>query len=176
MIPAPRLLLVVFLAFAAVTVASSAPAGRPNIIFILADDIGYADLSCTGGKHARTPALDSLARDGIRFTNAHSPTSTCTPTRRAFLTGTYSWRQRPGSAIAPGDAPLTIPPGTTTVASLLKSAGYRTGVVGKWHLDLERAGLDLAVPIGAALGPETEMPFADHSRADRKSTRLNSSH
>ena len=121
-------------------ISAAAPTGRPNIIFILADDIGYADLSCTGGRHARTPAIDSLARDGIRFTHAHSPASTCTPTRRAFLTGTYSWRQRPGASIAPGDAPLTIAPGTTTVASLLKSAGYRTGVVGKWHLGLGPEG------------------------------------
>lgn len=109
---------------------------RPNIVFILADDIGYGDLSCQGARHARTPHLDQLAAQGCRFTDAHSPASTCTPTRRAFLTGTYSWRQQPGSSIAPGDAPLTIPPGTATIASLLKSAGYRTGVVGKWHVGL----------------------------------------
>ena len=111
-------------------------ADRPNIIFLLADDIGHADLSCYGAKHAKTPNLDRLAAQGCRFTDAHSPASTCTPTRRAFLTGTYSWRQQAGSSIAPGDAPLSIPPGTATVASLLKSAGYRTGVVGKWHLGL----------------------------------------
>jgi arylsulfatase A-like enzyme len=109
---------------------------KPNILLILADDIGYADLSCTGAKHVSTPALDRLAAQGIRFTNAHSPASTCTPTRRALLTGTYSWRQRPGSSIAPGDAPLSIPPATTTLPSLLKQAGYRTGIVGKWHLGL----------------------------------------
>jgi arylsulfatase A-like enzyme len=128
------------LLLAGLRLIAAAPADRPNIIFILADDIGYADLSCTGAKHARTPAIDSLARDGIRFTNAHSPASTCTPTRRAFLTGTYSWRQQPGSAIAPGDAPLSIAPGTATAASLLGSAGYRTAVVGKWHLGLGPTG------------------------------------
>jgi arylsulfatase A-like enzyme len=134
-------------AFLAVTMLSSegnaraaGPAQRPNIIFILADDIGYGDLSCTGAKHAKTPALDQLAKEGVKFTSAHSPASTCTPTRRAFLTGTYSWRQKPGSSIAPGDAPLSIPPGTITVASLLKQAGYRTGVVGKWHLGLGPEG------------------------------------
>ncbi|HEY2252260.1 MAG TPA: arylsulfatase [Planctomycetaceae bacterium] len=134
-----------FIALAALLPASiyaaDAPAPtKPNIVFILADDIGYGDISCQGAKHARTPHIDRLAKEGCRFTDAHSPASTCTPTRRAFLTGTYSWRQQPGSSIAPGDAPLTIPPGTATVASLLKSAGYRTGVVGKWHVGLGPAG------------------------------------
>ena len=115
-------------------------AAQSNIVFILADDIGYADLSCTGAEHAKTPAIDKLASQGIRLTNAHSPASTCTPTRRAFLTGTSSWRQKPGSSTAPGDAPLSIPVGTATTPALLKQAGYRTGVVGKWHLGLGPEG------------------------------------
>lgn len=115
-------------------------ADRPNIVFILGDDVGYGDLSCQGAKHVQTPNLDRLAAAGCRFTDAHSPASTCTPTRRAFLTGTYSWRQEAGSSIAPGDYPLSIEPGTATVASLLKSAGYRTGVVGKWHVGLGPKG------------------------------------
>jgi len=119
---------------------ASFAADKPNIIFLLADDIGYADLSCYGAKHAKTPNLDRLAAQGCRFTDAHSPASTCTPTRRAFLTGVYSWRQQAGSSIAPGDAALSIPVGTPTVASLLKSAGYRTGVVGKWHIGLGPEG------------------------------------
>lgn len=119
---------------------SSQAASKPNIIFLLADDIGYADLSCYGAKHAKTPSLDKLASQGVRFLDAHSPASTCTPTRRAFITGRYSWRQQPGSSIAPGDAPLSIPVGTPTVASLLKSAGYHTGVVGKWHIGLGPEG------------------------------------
>lgn len=117
--------------------AEGAPAPRkPNIVLILADDIGYGDLSCQGGKHAKTPNLDRIAAEGCRFTDAHSPASTCTPTRRALLTGRYSWRQEPGSRIAPGDAALSITSDTATVASLLKSAGYRTGMFGKWHIGL----------------------------------------
>jgi arylsulfatase A-like enzyme len=116
--------------------AIATAADKPNIVFILADDIGYGDLGCYGATMVKTPNLDRLAREGRRFTDAHSPASTCTPTRRALLTGAYSWRQQPGSSIAPGDAPLTIPPGTATLPSLLKQAGYKTGVVGKWHLGL----------------------------------------
>lgn len=111
-------------------------ADKPNIIFLLADDIGYSDVECYGAKHVKTPNIDKLAAQGCRFLDAHSPASTCTPTRRAFLSGRYSWRQNPGSTIAPGDAALSIPVGTPTVASLLKQAGYRTGVVGKWHIGL----------------------------------------
>ncbi|MGB8170912.1 MAG: arylsulfatase [Chthoniobacteraceae bacterium] len=120
--------------------AATGAAEKPNIVFILADDIGYGDLGCYGATLVKTPNLDRLARAGRRFTDAHSPASTCTPTRRALLTGTYSWRQQPGSSIAPGDAPLSIPPGTATLPSLLKQAGYKTGAVGKWHLGLGGEG------------------------------------
>ena len=115
-------------------------ADKPNIIFILADDIGYGDLGCYGATRVKTPNLDRLAKEGCRFTDAHTTASTCTPSRRSLLTGTYSWRQQAGAAIAPGDMPLSIKPGTTTLPSLLKQAGYTTGVVGKWHMGLGGEG------------------------------------
>jgi arylsulfatase A-like enzyme len=132
----PSLLVATLVAFAPLLSAAE----KPNIVFILADDVGYGDLGCYGATMVKTPVLDQLAKDGCRFTDAHSPASTCTPTRRAFLTGVYSWRQEPGSRIAPGDAPLSIPPGTPTVASILSEAGYKSGVVGKWHLGLGGQG------------------------------------
>ncbi len=111
-------------------------ADRPNIVVILADDIGYGDLGCYGATKVKTPNLDRLAKQGLRFTDAHSPAAVCTPTRYAMMTGQYAWRHAPGSRILSGVAPLSIPPGTVTVPSLLKDAGYATGVVGKWHLGL----------------------------------------
>jgi arylsulfatase A-like enzyme len=114
---------------------------RPNIIIILADDLGYGDLSCYGATKVKTPNIDHLAAGGLRFTDAHSSSATCTPSRYALLTGEYPWRKK-GTDILPGDASLIIPPGTTTIASLLKSAGYTTGVVGKWHLGLGDGNID----------------------------------
>ncbi len=107
----------------------------PNIVVIMSDDVGYGDLGCYGATRVKTPHLDRLAREGLRFTDAHSTASVCTPTRFAFMTGSYAWRQ-PGTGIAAGNATSLIKPGTRTIASLLKSAGYRTGLIGKWHLGL----------------------------------------
>ena len=109
---------------------------RPNIVVILADDIGYGDLGCYGATRVKTPNLDRLARGGMRFTDAHAPSAVCTPTRYALMTGQYAWRHPPGAQILSGVAPLCIPKDRLTLPALLKQAGYATGVVGKWHLGL----------------------------------------
>jgi arylsulfatase A-like enzyme len=108
----------------------------PNIVIILSDDIGYGDVGCYGATKVRTPNIDRLATQGMRFTDAHSPAAVCTPTRYAMLTGQYAWRHPPGARILSGLAPLSIPLGTVTVPSLLKQNGYTTAAVGKWHLGL----------------------------------------
>jgi arylsulfatase A-like enzyme len=112
------------------------PAARPNIVLILADDVGYGDLGCYGAARVKTPNLDKLAAAGMRFTDAHSPAAVCTPTRYSIMTGQYAWRHAPGSRILSGVAPLSIRPGTVTLPSLLRANGYATGAVGKWHLGL----------------------------------------
>ncbi|HEX7367152.1 MAG TPA: arylsulfatase [Pelobium sp.] len=107
---------------------------KPNIIIIYADDLGYGDLSCYGATRVKTPNIDALAANGIKFTDAHCSASTCTPSRYALLTGSYAFRNN--AAILPGDAPLIIDPKQETVPSMLKKAGYVTAAIGKWHLGM----------------------------------------
>lgn len=126
------------LGLAALVLVSLSPisaADKPNIVLIYADDIGYGDLSCYGATKVKTPSCDKLAADGIRFTDGHSIASVCTPSRYSMMTGEYAFRKK-GTGIASGLQGLLIDPDRTTLPSVLQKAGYRTGVVGKWHLGL----------------------------------------
>jgi len=112
---------------------------RPNFVFILADDLGYADLGCYGGRSGCSPELDRMAAEGLRFTHGYSNSPVCSPTRFALLTGRWQYRLRGGNdePIASrhrGNAELGLPPTHPTLASLLRDAGYATALIGKWHL------------------------------------------
>lgn len=135
------------------TAFAAVPSGptQPNIVFLLADDLGYGDLGCYGATDIRTPVIDRLARSGVRFTNFYSNGPECSPTRAGFLTGRY--QQRVGGlecAIGNGNVgryddairlrathDLGLPVEETSIACLLKNAGYATGIIGKWHLGYE---------------------------------------
>ena len=112
---------------------------KPNFVFILADDLGYADLGCYGGRSNCSPVLDRMALEGLRFTDGYANSSVCSPTRFALATGRWQHRLRgaadePLSSRARGDPALGLPPGHPTLASLLRDGGYATALVGKWHL------------------------------------------
>ena len=135
----------------------------PNIVLIMCDDLGYGDVQCLNPQNGKikTPHIDKLASEGMTFTDAHSGSSVCTPTRYGLLTGRYSWRTRLQSGVVQGFAPCLIAADRLTVAGLLKKKGYATAIVGKWHLDLQyqdpKSGKILAkgkhkrAPIGATI-------------------------
>lgn len=127
--------------------ASAEAKSKPNVVIIYADDIGYGDIGAYGGE-IPTPNIDAMAKGGLKFTNGYCPSATCTPSRFAMLTGQYAFRQK-GTGIARGDAAMIIKPGTVTMASIMQDAGYKTAVVGKWHLGLGAGGkaLDWNKPI-----------------------------
>ena len=118
--------------------ADAAPALRPNILYVLCDDLGYGDVKCLNpaGKIA-TPQLDKLAAGGMVFTDMHSSSSVCTPTRYGIMTGRYNWRSKLQSGVLGGLSPRLIEPGRLTVAQLLKNHGYHTAAIGKWHLGMD---------------------------------------
>lgn len=121
-------------------------AQHPNIVVIYVDDLGYGDVGCYGATSVRTPNIDRIATEGCRFTDGHSSAATCTPSRYALLTGEYAWRLD-GTGIAPGDANAIIKPGRVTVPAILQKAGFRSAVIGKWHLGLGDRPIDWNKPI-----------------------------
>ncbi len=114
---------------------------KPNVVVIMSDDVGYGDITAYGGISVNTPHIDGLAASGLRFTDAHCCAATCTPSRYSMLTGRYAWRHD-GVYVLPGDAKSLISPDEPTIASVMKSAGYATGMVGKWHIGLGDGKID----------------------------------
>jgi len=129
---------VLVLLWACAWYAPAAEPGRPNVLLILCDDLGYGDVQCLNpdGKIA-TPRMDRLARDGMIFTDAHSSSAVCSPTRYGLMTGRYNWRSKLQSFVLGGLSPRLIEPGRMTLAALLKQHGYHTACVGKWHLGMD---------------------------------------
>jgi arylsulfatase A-like enzyme len=132
------------LAFSIHSVNAQKIPATPNIIFILADDFGYSSLNAYGAEKSlvRTPHIDRIADNGMRFTNANTPASICTPTRYGFLTGRYPWRSELKFGVTNPIDELLIEPERTTIADWLKAKGYNTAAVGKWHLGYGEAPLD----------------------------------
>jgi arylsulfatase A-like enzyme len=114
---------------------------QPNIVIIYLDDLGYGDMGVYGATQLQTPNMDKLANGGIRFTNGYASSATCSPSRYALLTGRYPWRNE-RAKILPGTAPLLISTSEKTIPKMLKSKGYHTGIVGKWHLGLGSGNVD----------------------------------
>lgn len=136
-------------------------AERPNIVYILADDLGYGDLGCYNPESKiPTPRLDQLAAQGMRFTDAHSPSSVCSPTRYALLTGRYAWRTRlQRNVLGPWDKPL-IAADRLTVGKLLQQHGYATACIGKWHLGQNYATTDGKAAVGGTKNPLSNVDFS----------------
>jgi arylsulfatase A len=152
-----------FLGLLSTIIISGACLGQsqPNIVLIMCDDLGYGDVQCLNPKNGKikTPHIDQLAAEGMIFTDAHSGSSVCTPTRYGLLTGRYSWRTRLQNGVVQGFAPCLIAEDRLTIAGLLKTKGYTTAIIGKWHLDFQyqdpKSGKILQkqnrAPIGAAI-------------------------
>jgi arylsulfatase A-like enzyme len=163
-------LVVCFVPFAVGQDAGAEPT-KPNIVYIIADDQGYGDAHCYNpDSPLPTPGIDRIATEGMRFTDAHSASAVCTPTRYALLTGRYAWRTRLQKGVLVGDKEPLIAEHTLTIGAMLKGQGYKTACIGKWHLGFNYAfpkgekskmrkdlGNVLAVPVGTKLigGPTT---------------------
>ncbi|MEM8680767.1 MAG: arylsulfatase [Planctomycetota bacterium] len=132
----------------------------PNVVLILADDMGYGDVTCYDPKsQIQTPNLDRLASEGVRFTDAHTASGVCTPSRYALLTGRYAWRTRLKQGVFGGFSPPLIDADRLTLAELFRDAGFRTACVGKWHLGMDWPEASGAEPNGAASNDGTAIDF-----------------
>jgi arylsulfatase A-like enzyme len=140
-------LLVILISLTLEPIYGQKSTSNPNIIIINLDDLGYGDVSAYGAKAIQTPNIDRLANGGVRFTNGYSTSSTCTPSRYALVTGVYPWRNQ-DAKILPGTAPLIIDTAQITIPKVLKKAGYKTGIVGKWHMGLGNGHTDWNDQIG----------------------------
>jgi arylsulfatase A-like enzyme len=136
--PRPMLIRALLLFASITTLPAADPPARPNIVFILTDDQGYGDVSRLNPQgRIPTPHIDRLANEGMTFTDAHSGSSVCTPTRYGILTGRYAWRSRLKRGVLGGLSPRLIDPDRMTVASMLSEQGYHTAAFGKWHLGMD---------------------------------------
>lgn len=131
----------ILLATSMLGIQAYAQQSQPNIIVVLADDLGYGDVSSYGSKTIRTPNIDRLANQGLRFTSGYATSATSTPSRYALMTGMYPWKN-PLAKILPGDAPLIIAEDQFTLPRMLKNAGYKTTAIGKWHLGMGKGKVD----------------------------------
>ena len=129
-----------FAFLAALPSLSAVSQQRPNVLLIIADDLGFGDVSAYGSPTISTPNIDRLAHGGVCFTNGHASSATSTPSRYGLLTGLYPWRRK--TNILPGDAPLIIGEDQFTIARMFQNAGYRTGAIGKWHLGIGKGKVD----------------------------------
>jgi len=153
-----KLILAVLAAFLVASCTSTQPLSQaPNIIYILADDLGYGDLSCLNkDSKIKTPYLDSMAKEGMYFTDAHSNSSVCTPTRYGVITGRYAWRSRLKKGVLGGASNHLINPDRLTVAGLLQKQGYHTAMIGKWHLGWDFTFKNSKASNGIGFNPKTQ--------------------
>jgi len=164
----PKRYLLCLLALGACLMACHSPQPEetaPNILIILADDLGYGDLSCLNpDSKIPTPNMDRLASEGMLFTDMHSPSAVCTPTRYGLLTGRYCWRTRLKSGVLVGHDPALIAPGRLTIGSLLQQQGYHTACIGKWHLGLNWVKKDPERPLTYGLAWQLDSVNVDYSQ------------
>ena len=157
-----------FCSFVLAFLSTAGGAELPNIVFVMADDLGYGDPQCyQADSKIATPHMDRLAREGMRFTDAHTPSAVCTPTRYGVLTGRYCWRSSLKEGVLYGESPALIDERRLTVAGMLKRYGYHSGVVGKWHLGLgdglnDKTDYSQRIPGGPISGGSTILTSFRH--------------